>query len=269
MKRLTVILSYILVAVIGIFDYKTGYNISFALFYLAPVSLATWYGGLSTGVIIAVFSGVIWLGADLLAGHQYSYFVTPFWNMLGRIIFFLSPVFFIELRKMLLSEEEESRRDYLTRVLNRKGFTQSMSIELERSLRHNHEFTVVLIDCDNFKYINDQYGHDAGDSVLRLVADTLKLATRSADIIARIGGDEFVVCLPETGFEQSEKMIVRLRGKLAKVMKERNWPISFSMGAVTYKKPPPSYEDLLKKCDLLLYSVKRKGKNALEHEVFQ
>jgi len=264
-----VALSLVLLALIGWVDYATGNSFSFMPFYLLPVILATRHAGFSAGVAFSVLSGVIWLWADLAAGRGYSNILFPVWNAFVRIVFFLSPVFFFELRNALAREVEESKRDYLTRIRNRKGFIEAAFVELERSKRYGHPFTAIMIDCDGFRGINDRFGHAEGDALLQASARTLRDNLRSCDVAARIGGDEFMILLPETGYEQSAKLIARLREQLSALMKRFNRQVTFCVGAITFEKPPQTVVELLKRCDMFLFSAKSKGTGRLEHGVFQ
>jgi diguanylate cyclase (GGDEF)-like protein len=127
---------------------------------------------------------------------------------------------------------------------------------------------LAYIDLDNFKTVNDTYGHLIGDSLLRLVADTIRNNIRTTDVLARLGGDEFVVLLPETDFEQSEIVINKVQTQLLDEMKKNNWPVTFSIGAVTFLTPPESVDEMIKKADNLMYSAKKNGKNTKKREVW-
>ena len=101
--------------------------------------------------------------------------------------------------------------DPLTKLLNRRAFESVLNSEFSRSKRHSHDLSLVFLDLDKFKLINDHYGHDAGDGALVYVADTLKAIVREEDIVARFAGDEFVVILPETKAEKAETLMKRIQ----------------------------------------------------------
>lgn len=162
--------------------------------------------------------------------------------------------------------QELSDRDYLTGLYNRRKFEEFLSYEVKRSLRHRHKFTVLMIDLDNFKYINDTYGHASGDLVLKEVTDIFGSKLRNADILARIGGDEFAVILPETPYENGYAVVEKLRSSL------ESTPISLmfdqvsltaSFGIAEYPEQGENIESLLTGSDLAMYKAKRAGKNTI------
>ncbi|MBI3014821.1 MAG: GGDEF domain-containing protein, partial [Candidatus Tectomicrobia bacterium] len=162
-----------------------------------------------------------------------------------------------------------ARTDSLTGVINRRYFFELAQRENSRAHRHKQPFTVMFIDLDNFKDVNDVSGHMTGDALLRLVGETMRKNLRQTDIIARLGGDEFAVLLPETGPEPSVHIVMRkLQENLLQVMEKNGWPVTFSIGAVTFLRPPSSVDEMIRLPDDLMYSVKGKGKNMIKYAVF-
>lgn len=162
--------------------------------------------------------------------------------------------------------QELSDRDYLTGLYNRRKFEEFLKYEILRSVRHDHKFTILMIDLDNFKYINDTYGHASGDLVLKEVTEIFGSNLRNADILARLGGDEFAVILPETPYENGFAVVEKLRSKL------ESTPISLmydqitltaSFGIAEYPDQGESIETLLTGSDLAMYKAKRAGKNTI------
>ena len=115
------------------------------------------------------------------------------------------------------------------------------------------------------KNINDRFGHHTGDTLLCLVAENMKKSIREIDTIARFGGDEFVIMLPET--KSSYSVAVKIQKRLLNIVKNKKWPVTFSIGAVTFNRPPRSFDEIIKKADSLMYSAKENGKNMIQHEV--
>lgn len=109
--------------------------------------------------------------------------------------------------------------------------------------------------------MNDRYGHETGDEALRVTAATARAHLRGTDMLARLGGDEFAVLLPETGPEQAAAVVQRLRHDTLEAMRERRWPVTLSIGLVTFASPPESVEELIKEADALMYEVKNGGKD--------
>ncbi|MBD3798927.1 MAG: diguanylate cyclase [Epsilonproteobacteria bacterium] len=162
--------------------------------------------------------------------------------------------------------QELSNRDYLTGLYNRRKFEEFLTYEIKRSLRHRHKFTILMIDLDNFKYINDTYGHASGDLILKGVANIFGSSLRNGDILARLGGDEFAVLLPETPYEDAFAVVEKLRSSL----EATSIPLMFdqvtltaSFGIAEYPEQGENIESLLSGSDLAMYKAKRAGKNTI------
>jgi diguanylate cyclase (GGDEF)-like protein len=162
-----------------------------------------------------------------------------------------------------------ARVDALTQLPNRRNFYEIAGAEITRACRYGHPLTLISMDLDNFKSVNDLDGHDAGDRVLRAVAEMLRKNIRSMDVPARIGGDEFAILLPETGCDAAAEIAAKLQQKLIHAMQDQGWPVTGSFGVATFLTLPTSVDELIKQPDLLLYSAKQKGKNMICHEVIQ
>ncbi len=134
---------------------------------------------------------------------------------------------------------------------------------MDRFRRYEHPFTLAYIDLDNFKTVNDQFGHAAGDQVLLTVVNSLKNTMRSTDTIARLGGDEFALLLPETNQDAACVAFTKFQTGLPEQMRQNNWPVTFSIGALTCQTNMDSPDELVKMADELMYSAKHNGKNAL------
>lgn len=159
--------------------------------------------------------------------------------------------------------------DNLTSILNSRGFYAELSNELLRSIRFKRIFSLAYIDIDNFKTINDSKGHSIGDKLLIEVAKCLKKALRATDTVARLGGDEFVCLLPETKPAAAKKVFTKVREILSKSMKSHLWPVSFSVGMVTFETPPDNIKEAISIADDLMYNVKNGHKNNIAYRVWQ
>ncbi len=146
----------ILIAGIGSVDYLTGYEISFSLFYLIPISLLAWFVGRRFGIIASVFGAFVWLLAEIASGQSYSHPTIYFWNSSVRFGFFIIVTLLIAvLGKALKHEKELSSVDYLTGAINSRLFSKVLQSEIDRSQRYKHPITLAYIDLDNFKTTND------------------------------------------------------------------------------------------------------------------
>jgi len=161
--------------------------------------------------------------------------------------------------------EELATTDPLTRLLNRRAMAERLAIETDRSRRFRTEVSVLMIDIDHFKAVNDSAGHPAGDEVLRQLAGLLSEAVRSIDIVARFGGEEFVVILPQTGRDGGMVFAERLRDRISEHefdVPGRNLRLTVSIGLATFPAADTTTaDDLLARADQALYRAKTEGRN--------
>jgi diguanylate cyclase (GGDEF)-like protein len=178
-------------------------------------------------------------------------------------------------RNELHAKSEELKKltitDSLTGLLNRRYLFERLKDELARSERHKHNLSLLMLDLDGFKYCNDTFGHLFGDRTLKILGETLLNTLRSIDIIARFGGDEFMVILPETPEPLALEIAERLRSSIAKQVVlpndanfENTRTITASIGVVCYPQHGDTLELLLENVDKALYRAKHKGKNTIE-----
>ncbi len=258
-----------LLGVVGILDFLTGYELAFSLFYLIPVSLVTWLASQRLGMLLALASAVVWLTADVTAGNFYSHPFIYVWNTLIRLSFFVITVFLLSTLKRTLEREKESARtDYLTGAANSRLFFDLVQMEIGRFQRYERPFTVANLDLDNFKSVNDRFGHSVGDQVLRSVVSAIRKYLRKTDIVARLGGDEFALLLPETDQESARVVLDKIMNGLLQEMRQGNWPVTFSIGALTCTAMPDTIDEMMKRADELMYAVKSESKNAIKYSTF-
>ena len=263
------LIAWILVALLGVIDYFTGYELSFSLFYLLPVALVSWYVGREQGLVISIASAAIWLMANVLAGESYSSTLFLYWNTIVRLGFFLIVALLLsELRISWENERTLSRTDFLTGSLNSRAFYELTEAEIRRSQRYRSPLTVVHIDLDNFKEVNDRFGHSAGDGLLQDIVNIIKNNIRVTDAVARLGGDEFAILLLEVDEESTRMIIPRLHQVLSKEMEQRNWPVTFSMGVLICNTAPASVNEMLHQVDQLMYTVKSDGKDGVCYALY-
>jgi diguanylate cyclase (GGDEF)-like protein len=254
---------------LGIVDYLIGPELTFSVFYTAPIMLATWYGGKWVGLAVASASAFIWLAADLAAGVQYTTLLVPVWNTLVRLGFFLIILsLLLIVREKLALEESLADTDPLTGLSNRRFFQEQLEREYERVRRYPEPITIAYFDLDNFKSVNDSMGHNVGDELLQFVAQTLSTSIRSPDLAARLGGDEFAVLFPVLKNDDALPVLEKLQAELLSAMQQMQWPVTFSIGAVTFTEVMMSSREMTKQVDDLMYSVKKSGKNNIRHTVW-
>ncbi len=255
-------ISLVFVLIVGLLDHWTGPEISFSLFYLFPIAFAAWYGRRGHGQIMCILSAVVWMAADIGAGHVHSHALIPLWNAIVRLGFFLIITGLLtRLRGTLHREQHLAHTDLLTGLANNRAFYEQVDLESERSRRYRHPLTIAYFDLDNFKTVNDQHGHDTGDIVLRTVGQVLRDHVRKTDVVARLGGDEFAGLFPETDYEAARSLIQKILPNLQDAMNQNDWPVTFSIGALVFSKPLDSARAMIKAADELMYRVKKGGKN--------
>jgi diguanylate cyclase (GGDEF)-like protein len=262
-----IVLGVLLLSMVAFLDYITGVEFSFSLFYLLPISLISWAISERLGLVFAILSSCVWIAVDIWSGNsnRTSNLFAYMWNATARLGFFLLPVFMIRLNRAMQHEKELARTDFLTGVLNTRFFHELAQMEINRSVRYKRPFTIAFIDVDNFKTINDTFGHTTGDTVLRAIAMHIKAHLRKTDIVARVGGDEFVILLTETNVQMAPVVITNLQRALSNEMKEDGWSVTFSIGVLTLSAPQLSVDEMLGRADQLMYMVKNGGKNNIQY----
>ncbi|EIC27902.1 MULTISPECIES: putative bifunctional diguanylate cyclase/phosphodiesterase [Methylomicrobium] len=169
------------------------------------------------------------------------------------------------LSRTLSELEYYSVHDPLTGIHNRRYFNEMLEYEVGRSSRHHHQFAVLLLDLDDFKEINDTYGHPLGDEVLKKIAESITSHLRKGDIATRMGGDEFAVILPETPPEGAKIAAESIRANLEslafKSPNGKDFHVTTSVGIVSYPRDMQTVEDLMSGVDVALYQAKGLGKN--------
>jgi diguanylate cyclase (GGDEF)-like protein len=159
----------------------------------------------------------------------------------------------------------EATHDALTDLLNRRAIMELLDREVERAHREQLDLSVVMLDLDHFKMVNDQLGHSAGDEVLRDSAALLRRLLRSYDAIGRYGGEEFIVVLPGCDLETAQFVAERLRAALAAhtvAFDELSIPVTASFGAAALQMRQDSCE-LVRRADSAMYRAKKRGRNCV------
>lgn len=157
-----------------------------------------------------------------------------------------------------------ARTDPLTGAANARTFYEMATAETERAGRTRRPLTLAYLDLDNFKQLNDRLGHTTGDEALVRVVQLVQGHLRGLDLLARLGGDEFALLLPETGPEGAAALLGRLQEVLSQEMAQRGWPVSLSVGAVTFLRPAWDVDRMVQRADAVMYQAKRKGKGRVE-----
>ncbi len=175
-----------------------------------------------------------------------------------------SYLLFREVKQKTVELEKMAITDTLTGLFNRGHIYERLNQEVEKSGRYGSNFSLLMLDIDKFKAVNDRYGHQFGDEVLRVVSDVIRLSIRSVDIAGRYGGEEFMIILPEVSLSGAVPVAERIRrGVEAVCFAKSEVKITVSGGAAEYN---GSIEKLVKQADMLMYMAKEKGRNNIQHE---
>ena len=261
--------AFVLFAWIAAVDWITSYQHTLDPFYLILVGLVTWNCGWKWGLFFSIFSvmnqtliGMV--SAQPISSSAYFY-VLNFNKLFSDVV-----VVALLARLKVLHEREKSsaRVDFLTGASNNKAFHEALGVELARHRRDGASFSVAYLDCDNFKQINDTFGHKMGDVLLVRIIETMNQHLRRTDVVARLGGDEFAIVLPKTDRSITHKIISKLRQELDLAMAARNWPVTFSIGVGIFLEVPKSEDDVISFTDQLMYQVKAAGKNNIIYDEF-
>ena len=205
-----------------------------------------------------------WLSLVLQAVGASSYHshVAMFSDIVGAVSASVLTMYLASFaRNNYLRTLDQATKDPLTGLANRRAFAAIVELEASRLNRYGGMFSIAMLDLDGFKKLNDTKGHQAGDEALKLFADILLDKTRQSDTIARIGGDEFVVLMPNTPSEISKSFANDLCAAVAERMAAAGFEITTSVGCKTYTTVSGSIDELLSEADALMYVAKQSGKN--------
>lgn len=173
-----------------------------------------------------------------------------------------------ERKRMLEELRHLATTDSLTGLYNRRHFLELCQRELRRTRRYPNHVALLMLDADHFKNVNDTYGHDAGDQVLRIISRLCRAHIREVDIVGRMGGEEFAILLPQTGFPAALDIAERLRAAIAQttlpLADGQMLRFTVSIGGYTFTGRQLAVDELLKAADRALYAAKRHGRNRVE-----
>jgi diguanylate cyclase (GGDEF)-like protein len=266
--RAVVSFSVVMLVLLVAGDYAIGTELSLAPLYLIPVMLITWKTSATTGVAVSMLASGLWVAVILQAEGTTTAAYVP-WEAAIRLA---TTVLFVALLSSLKGSLARvsllARKDSLTDLANRGSFYELVNQEMLRCKRYGGAISIVFIDLDKFKVLNDRSGHDVGDEALRVVAQTLRAQLRSTDVPARLGGDEFAVLLPEMDARGASQATQILQSRLLSAMEKRGWPITFSIGLATFTTALDSVDEMIKRADQLMYKIKREGKGGISEQVF-
>jgi diguanylate cyclase (GGDEF)-like protein len=237
-------------------------------FLILPIVFASWYGSNRAGMFLALISSVVLaVSREWLSASSFSLESVMYDGVSHMIAYSILAILITNFRSVHRVEVVAADTDNLTGLHNPRSFYVELSNELLRSKRFKRIFSLVYIDIDNFKNINDTLGHSIGDELLVEVAKCLKSSLRATDTVSRLGGDEFVCLLPETGGKDVEILFSKVKKLLSERMRSHSWPVGFSVGVVTFETLPADAKQAISVADDLMYSVKNDDKNSTAYKV--
>jgi diguanylate cyclase (GGDEF)-like protein len=244
-----------------------GPDVGFDFLCLWPIGVVTWLAGFPAGFAVSLASATASLVTGLLSRPGFDGGVR-LWNFAVDLGVYLSQAWLLSaLHARMDLEGRLARTDEVTHMANRRAFEEAADRELERARRQGRPVTLAYLDVDDFKRLNDRYGHAAGDEVLEKVGEALRCGTRRIDTAARLGGDEFGLILPDTSEAAARALLERLRTSIGAAAAGRGGPVTLSIGAVTFEAAPGSVPEMVARADAAMYAAKRAGKGWIRIEV--
>ncbi|MFZ4700947.1 MAG: GGDEF domain-containing protein [Candidatus Methylumidiphilus sp.] len=254
----------VLGAWLGMFalDYESGSLIGMSGFYFSPIGLAIWYLGKIPGYCFAMLAVASRLYVTWFAPPIQKNMITATMEAISIAVVMLVYCYLVSREKNNMAQYKAlSETDSLTNSKLRAAFLQQSAIELERAERKGHSVSLIYIDLDEFKAINDNHGHQTGDRLLKEIGATISGSLRVYDIFGRMGGDEFAILLPETGQREASSVAARVGRLVAGLSEKLDLPVSISFGVATANPGSATcIENLLHRADLSMYSAKKRRK---------
>lgn len=261
-------LGILAVSVIAAIDFFSGTELRIYPLYFGPVALLAWHGGLRGVAVASALSVFGWVASNVFAGMEFS--SNAIWvanALLHGGAFLLVGYLIARLRTSVERQRQLSRTDSLTRLHNSRAFYDEAPPLLALCARRGRPVTLAYLDLDNFKSVNDELGHRAGDEILRRVSDRLRESLRPSDLCVRLGGDEFAILFPELDTEAATVTLERVRSGVAAAAHSPNRAVSVSIGAVTFTSGPFDLEAMVHQADEMMYIAKGLGRNRVKHDV--
>jgi diguanylate cyclase (GGDEF)-like protein len=253
-----ILLGVLLVTGIAALDWATGPLVDVSLLYVIAVMAVTWAGTRRHGILVAGLAAAQSLLACVFElGHLP---LSAPWNAVTRLgVLVLVAMLLGTLRTTLVEQRHMAMVDPLTGSMNRRAFQLVAERERLRAGRDGGAISLAYFDVDHFKQINDARGHGFGDTLLSDFAATLTAAVRGTDVVSRMGGDEFILLLPDTDAREAMIVVDRVRRAVAERCAIDGAPLTTSAGVATFRFPPSTVDAMISSADDLMYQAKARG----------
>jgi diguanylate cyclase (GGDEF)-like protein len=258
--------SLLFVVAVAVLDHFVADHIPVLVLYAPVVALACWIMGLRAAVAVAMFCSVLWLLDDLMFLPRPEVQFGKCWVTVVHVAFFV--IVSTVLSRLHVAYERErtaSMTDRLTGLANCRAFMDRADREIEQCGRAGQPISLAVIDCDNFKAVNDTVGHLAGDRLLEIIGRAMREGVRPADLVARVGGDEFAILMPRASREEARAVIECVQAHVNDTVRRQGWPVTLSIGTVTFAHTPGSVTAMIREADHLMYAVKHEHKDAARY----
>jgi diguanylate cyclase (GGDEF)-like protein len=237
-----------------------------SLYLLVVVTTALTLGKNATLLQIALIAACyLWLG-DAARSASIGLYLASLAAQLAPMVLvaYITTMLSSDIRRALLHIKALAETDQLTGVLNMRAFNALADRITRQAARYNRAYSVVMMDSDSLKMVNDKYGHPAGNRMLQMLVQCIQGQLRETDVAARYGGDEFIVLLPETSGAGAEKVAARIRQRVEAAVlstSDKSVTCTVSVGVASYPEHASDLESVMSRADQALYSSKTTGKN--------
>ncbi|EKO39543.1 MAG: diguanylate cyclase (GGDEF) domain-containing protein [Solidesulfovibrio magneticus str. Maddingley MBC34] len=253
-----------LIDLVARLHYITGFAYEFNSFYALPLLASAWWLDNVTCVCTTLFCLADWAYTDIKLGGGQSEPLPLLCNTATRAMTIICVTVILKrLHHALQQEWENSRKDQLTGLCNRRLYYELGATVLEIARRQSLPVTLAFMDLDRFKEVNDTLGHAIGDDLLRTVAAVMQDHFRSEDVLARLGGDEFAAIMPGLTAVDARLRLESLRESIRAAMSKHSWPVTLSIGAASFAEVTGGIEVMLRAADAAMYEAKAAGRDCL------
>lgn len=237
------------------------------LYLLVIITTALTLGKVATLLQAALIAACyLWLGEPGMSDVPLHLRLAGLATLIAPVVLvaYVTTMLSSDIRRALIQIKMLSETDELTRVLNMRAFSTIADRISRQATRYHHSYTVLMIDSDNLKVVNDQYGHQAGNTLLQILVQCIQAQLRETDILARYGGDEFIVLLPETTSANAQVVASRIRQRVETAVfmaRETSCTSTVSVGIASYPEHASDLETVMERADQALYASKTAGRN--------